>query len=114
MDAVDAETAALIAERRKAIRNAAPCGGCGVSLAVCEANRGEGSGPEGLCCTFHCNHRQNPAELHKLINEIISGHVRSMDEILLELVREDAYQRRSMAAMLRHWQSELIGEDLEW
>jgi hypothetical protein len=107
---MDAAMAALIKERRKAIRDAAPCEGCGASLASCKANRGKDptAPPWFGCCArgmgmAPCAHREDPDDLRRLLDEFESGNVRSLDEMLLDSVKEDAWERRALARMLATW-----------
>lgn len=81
----------LIAERRKLIRDDAPCVGCGGRLADCEAARGEDptAPPWFGCCArgtgmAPCSHRQDAGALSALLDEVAAGEVRSVGEILQE------------------------------
>lgn len=92
----------LIAERRKAIQDAAPCVGCGSTLASCKANRGKDptAPPWFGCCArgtalAPCDHQPDPRALSDLLKEIETGTVRDEAQVLLDSLRP--YSRP------RHW-----------
>lgn len=100
----------VITERRKAIEQAAPCVGCGSTLASCKANRGKDptAPPWFGCCARGldmrpCDHRPDPAALTALLKEIESGTVRTLDEVLLDSVSPFGLQRRALAVLLGTW-----------
>lgn len=66
-----------IAARRKHIQDSAACRMCGVDRAFCLANRDPD--PEIGCCS-HCHHDLDPDALAQLLDEIESGHVRTVEE----------------------------------
>lgn len=77
----------LIAARRQAIRDAAPCEGCGATLAACKAERGKDptAPPWFGCCAQGidmrpCRHVVDAAALQELLDEIEAGHVRTVEE----------------------------------
>lgn len=77
----------VIAARRQAIRDAAPCEGCGATLADCVVERGKDpTAPDWFGCCAQgvdmrpCRHVQSRAALAELLDEIESGHVRTVDE----------------------------------
>lgn len=85
----------VIAERRKAIEQAAPCVGCGSTLASCKANRGKDptAPPWFGCCARGldmrpCDHRPDPAALTALLKEIEGGEVRPVEDVLLDSISE--------------------------
>lgn len=86
----------LITERRRAIEDDAPCEGCGSTLASCKANRGKdptappwfGCCARGITLTGRCLHRPDPAALQALLQEIETGEVRSVEEVLLDSIPE--------------------------
>jgi len=96
----------LIKRRRKAIEQAAPCVGCGSTLASCKAQRGKDptAPPWFGCCAWGtdftpCDHRPDPAALTALLKEIESGTVRDEAEMLLDSIKEyPTTRRRSLRA----------------
>lgn len=92
----------LIRARREAIEQAAPCEGCGATLASCKANRGKdptappwfGCCARGMLLDVPCAHRSDPAALRALLKEIESGQVLSEEDMLLNSVREFSRPRR--------------------
>lgn len=94
MTAGEAEAVDLvntIAARRRKIRDDAPCEGCGATLAACVAQRGKDpTAPSWLgCCAQgtameRCSHRQDRRALAVLLDEIESGHVRTVVEVEAE------------------------------
>lgn len=92
----------LIRERREAIEADAPCEGCGSTLAACKSNRGKdptappwlGCCARGLLLDIPCRHVPDQSELRTLLDEIVSGEVRSMDEVLLDSISEFSRPRR--------------------
>lgn len=91
----------LIKARRKAIEDAAPCQGCGSTLASCKANRGKdptappwfGCCARGTSLMGRCLHRPDPAALQVLLREIEDGAVRSVEEMLLDSIPEHRPRR---------------------
>lgn len=77
----------IIAARRQAIRDAAPCECCGATLAACKAARGKDptAPPWFGCCAQGiemrpCHHVPDAGALSKLLDEIESGAVRTVEE----------------------------------
>lgn len=76
-----------VAARRQAIRDAAPCVGCGATRAFCESQRGKDpDAPEWFgCCArgiamVPCHHVADAGALSELLDEIESGTVRTVEE----------------------------------
>lgn len=92
----------VITERRKAIEDAAPCEGCGSTLASCKANRGKdptappwfGCCARGLALSMPCYHRPDPSAFRALLKEIESGEVRPVEDVLLDSISEFSRPRR--------------------
>jgi hypothetical protein len=86
----------VIAARRQAIQDAAPCEGCGTTLAACKANRGKdptappwfGCCARGLGLNVPCNHVPNASALLALLAEIESGVVRTVEEAAPKPVKQ--------------------------
>ena len=85
----------LITERRQAIEDDAPCVGCGSTLASCKASRGKDptAPPWFGCCArgttmAPCSHRPDPNALRRLLKEIETGTVRTVEEVLLDSIPE--------------------------
>jgi hypothetical protein len=78
----------IIAARRQAIQNSAPCDGCGSTLAACKANQGKdptappwfGCCARGVGLDIPCNHVPDAGALLALLVEIESGTVRTVEE----------------------------------
>ncbi|HLL68969.1 MAG TPA: hypothetical protein VK453_25140 [Micromonosporaceae bacterium] len=77
----------VIAARRQAIRDAAPCEGCGTSLASCKAARGQDpTAPEWFGCCAQgvdmrpCRHVVDRRAMAELLDEIESGAIRTVAE----------------------------------
>jgi hypothetical protein len=92
---MDAELRQLIAERRKDIEDSAPCEGCGATRAFCKSQRGrDPKAPEWFgCCArgtamVPCAHRTDAVALRGLLQEIESGEVRSVEEVMLDSIEE--------------------------
>lgn len=86
----------IIAERRRKIRDDAPCEGCGTTLAACKAERGEDptAPPWFGCCArgtamAPCSHRQDRRALVVLLDEIEAGQVRTVEQMLAEQAERD-------------------------
>lgn len=110
---MDEETRRLIRQRRKEIQSDAKCVGCGATLADCKANRGKDptAPPWFGCCAQGldmrpCDHRVDAGELTKLIKEIESGEIRSLEQVLLDSVSEFQVTDRAMARMIANWDNE--------
>ncbi len=80
-------TAELIAARRQHIRDAAPCEGCGATLANCKASRGQDpTAPEWFGCCARgvdlqpCRHIVDTGALQALLDEVEAGTVRTVEE----------------------------------
>jgi len=74
--------AAVISARRRHIRDAAKCRDCGAPQKLCDTFRGDGPGPEGLCCWSGRHiHDQDQHALSVLLDEIQAGQVRTVAEI---------------------------------
>jgi hypothetical protein len=78
----------IIAARRQAIQDSAPCDGCGSTLAACKANQGKdptappwfGCCARGVGLDIPCNHVPDAGALLALLVEIESGTVRTVEE----------------------------------
>lgn len=104
---MDEDMREVIAERRRKIHDDAPCKSCGATLASCKANRGKDptAPPWFGCCAqgiemARCCHRSDRAALGALLREIETGHVRSLDEVLLDSVREYSIPRNLVRALI--------------
>jgi hypothetical protein len=106
---MDAEMIKTIKERRADITASAPCEGCGATLSFCKSQRGKDpTAPWFGCCAQGldlrpCSHRQDPAALRGLLDEIESGHVRTVGDVLLDSVRPFSSPSRAFARMLSTW-----------
>lgn len=92
----------LIKERRKDIEDDAPCVGCGSTLASCKANRGKDptAPPWFGCCArgtgmAPCHHVPSQAALRRLLSEIETGEVLSVEGVLLKSIPEHGVRRQS-------------------
>lgn len=112
MPNIDAEMAGIITERRRAIEDDAPCVGCGATLVTCRSYRGKDptAPPWFGCCArttafLPCEHRPDTSALRELLREIESGHVRSLDQVLLDSVSPmTRFERRAaFARVLAGW-----------
>jgi len=108
MTVADEDMRKAVAERRRQIRDDAPCEGCGCTLASCEAERGKDpAAPWFGCCAgvlmTPCRHRPDTDALSRLLKEVETGHVRTLDEMLLDSVSPFSYARRRLARMLATW-----------
>jgi hypothetical protein len=71
---MDDDLRACVEARRKRIKDAAKCKNCGTTLEECRAFAGDATGPEGLCCGS-CHHVESLSDLHKLVDEMLTGTV---------------------------------------
>lgn len=112
---------AVIAERRKLIKQDAPCVGCGTSRAECDEerkNNDDPTAPEWFgCCAMGtgmapCRHIEDPADLRRLLDEIAAGRVRPAGEILAE--RAERERKREERRKARGPITGSIYEQGEW
>ena len=100
----------LVKERRKDIEDNAPCVGCGSTLASCKSQRGtDPTAPPWFGCCARgtamapCQHIPDRKALTGLLQEIESGKVRSVEEVLLDSLQEfSAPSGISMKDLLRY------------
>ena len=81
----------LIKARRKAIKAAAPCEGCGMSLSACKAERGKDpTAPSWFGCCARglvmrpCRHVPDQRALQDLLKEVEAGRVRSPEDLEMD------------------------------
>jgi hypothetical protein len=81
----------VVKARRALILDNAPCAYCGVALAKCKAERGKDpTAPSWFGCCAHgadlepCSHRSDSGALRELLDEIESGNVRTVEQVLAE------------------------------
>ena len=108
---------ATVAERQQKIRDDARCEGCGTTLKACMSQREKdptappwfGCCARGVLLDVPCLHRQDPVAVNQLMDEILAGHVRTVDEVDLEgrvsdlvrLLAQDVWWRKRDGSMVR-------------
>lgn len=107
----------LITARRKEIQKAAPCTGCGATLAFCKSHRGKDptAPPWFGCCAqgvflTPCQHVPSVAALIDPLKEIESGELRSEEQMLLDSLEEfpsgrirGSLRTRALSAVMDSW-----------
>ena len=103
----------VIAARRKHLQDEAECAYCGTTLTDCKAERGKDpTAPPWFGCCAHgmgmepCSHSVSSAALSDLLDEIASGHVRTVEEMLAD--RRPATERDYFAQ--KTWWRNRAGE----
>lgn len=98
----------VVKARRIAIQEDAKCVGCGTTLSSCLANRGKDptAPPWFGCCARGmfmkpCDHPADQSALYALIKEVESGHVRDVEEVLLDSLTEHSQQVTRFRRMAR-------------
>lgn len=112
----DATLAEVIAARRKFIQDEAECIHCGATLANCKAERGKDpTAPPWFGCCAHglsmepCSHRSSTGALNDLLDEVATGRVRTVEEMLAD--RRPVTMRDYLAQ--KRWWRNRAGEFIE-
>lgn len=93
----------LIRERRRHIRDMARCDNCGSTFISCLAARGKDpeAPPWFGCCASGpymdpCHHTPDRQAFNTLLDEVETGEIRSLDQVLLDSIQEYPRSRRAL------------------